>query len=208
MNPDISQWSGHCTTLYPYLGGDYMKRVAMLALVLAFGISCDDSPTSPSDPNVAKFTAILLPSNEVPAITNADAAASGTMQLTMTVTRDSANAITGATYDFTVNYHRLPGEHHADRRAHPQRARLARTRGVVVGLPLTASDIAVPTGQGTIIKTASAEHVKRCDARGRGSGDLQQPGRQLLQRSHDDQHGRRDPRAAGASRTRRTCGRY
>ena len=81
-----------------------MKRLAMLALVLAFGISCDDSPTSPSDPNVARFTAILLPSNEVPAITNADAAASGTMQMTMTVTRDAANTITGATYDFTVNF--------------------------------------------------------------------------------------------------------
>ena len=85
-----------------------MKRVAMLALVLAFGISCDDSPTSPSDPNVAQFTAILLPSNEVPAITNADAAASGTMQLTMTVTRDSANIITGATYDFQRQLHRFP----------------------------------------------------------------------------------------------------
>ena len=85
-----------------------MKRLAMLALVLAFGISCDDSPTSPSDPNVARFTAILLPSNEVPPITNADAAASGTMQMTMTVTRDAANTITGATYDFTVNFTGFP----------------------------------------------------------------------------------------------------
>ena len=73
-----------------------MKRLAMIALVLMFGISCDDSPTSPSDPNVKRFSAVLLPSNEVPAITNADAAASGTMLLTMTVTRDAANAITGA----------------------------------------------------------------------------------------------------------------
>ena len=114
-----------------------MKRLAMLALVLAFGISCDDSPTSPSDPNVARFTAILLPSNEVPAITNADAAASGTMQLTMTVTRDAANNITGATYDFVVNFTGFPGEHDAHRRAHPQRA-CRDNAGVVVGLPLTA----------------------------------------------------------------------
>ena len=85
-----------------------MKRVALLALVLAFGISCDDSPTSPSDPNVGKFTAILLPSNEVPAITNADAAASGTMQLTMTVTRDAGGVITGATYDFQINFTGFP----------------------------------------------------------------------------------------------------
>src|ERR687895_2964158 len=88
----------------PYFGGVHMKRFAMLALVLAFGISCDDSPTSPSDnPNVARFTAILLPSNEVPPVTNADATASGTMQMTMTVTRDAANNINGATYDFTIH---------------------------------------------------------------------------------------------------------
>ena len=111
-----------------------MKRFAMLALVLAFGISCDDSPTSPSDPNVARFTAMLLPSNEVPAITNADASASGTMQLTMTVTKDAAGTITGATYDFVVNMTGFPREHDADGRPHPQRG-CRHERRRVVGLP-------------------------------------------------------------------------
>ena len=129
-----------------------MKRVALLALVLAFGISCDDSPTSPSDPNVARFTAILLPSNEVPAITNADAAASGTMQLTMTVTRDSANVITGATYDFQVNFTGFP-QGTTLTGAHIHNAPAGTNTGVVVGLPLTASDTAVPSGQGSLIKT-------------------------------------------------------
>ena len=130
-----------------------MKRVALLALVLAFGISCDDSPTSPSDPNVAKFTAILLPSNEVPAITNADAAASGTMQLTMTVTRDSANVITGATYDFQINFTGFP-QPTTLTGAHIHNAPAGSNTGVVVGLPLTASDTAVPSGQGSLIKTS------------------------------------------------------
>ena len=129
-----------------------MKRVAMLALVLAFGISCDDSPTGPSDPNVAKFTAILLPSNEVPAITNADATASGTMQLTMTVTRDSANTITGATYDFAINFTGFPANTTLTG-AHIHNGPAAVNMPVVVGLPLTASDVAVPTGQGTLTKT-------------------------------------------------------
>jgi hypothetical protein len=129
-----------------------MTRLAMLALVLAFGISCDDSPTSPSDPNVARFTAILLPSNEVPAITNADASASGTMQMTMTVTRDAANTITGATYDFTVNYTGFPANT-TFTGAHIHNAPAGTNSGVVVGLPLTASDTAVPTGQGSLIKT-------------------------------------------------------
>src|SRR6187431_3059980 len=152
MKPDISHWSGHCTMLQPHLGGDYMKRVAMLALVLAFGISCDDSPTSPSDPNVKKFTAILLPSNEVPAITNADAGASGTMQLTMTVTRDAAGVITGATYDFQVSFTGFP-QGTTLTGAHIHNAPAGTNTGVVVGLPLTASDVAVPSGQGSLNKT-------------------------------------------------------
>ena len=129
-----------------------MKRLAMLALVLAFGISCDDSPTSPSDPNVAKFTAILLPSNEVPPIANADVSASGTMQLTMTVTRDAANNITGATYDFVVNYTGFPANTTLTG-AHIHNAPAGTNTGVVVGLPLTTSDTAVPSGQGSMTKT-------------------------------------------------------
>jgi hypothetical protein len=131
-----------------------MKRFAMLALVLVFGISCDDSPTSPSDPNVAKFTAILLPANEVPPVTNADAGASGTMQLTMTVTRDAAQNITGASYDFVVNITGFPPNTTLTG-AHIHNAPAGTNSGIVVGLPLPlfASDNAVPTGQATITKT-------------------------------------------------------
>jgi hypothetical protein len=129
-----------------------MKRVAMIALVLMCSVSCDDSPTSPSDPNVLKFTAILLPGNEVPAITNADAAASGTMQLTMTVTRDAANNVTGATYDFTVNITGFPADTTLTG-AHIHNAGPGVNAPVVVGLPLTATDTAVTTGQSTITKT-------------------------------------------------------
>ena len=102
---------------------------------MSFGISCDDSPTSPSDPNVARFTAILLPANEVPPITNADAAASGTMQLTMTVTRDAANTITGATYDFVVNITGFPANTTLTG-AHIHNAPAGTNSGVVVGLAL------------------------------------------------------------------------
>ena len=117
-----------------------MKRLAMLALVLAFGISCDDSPTSPSaNPNVARFTAILLPANEVPPVTNADASASGTMQMTMTMTRDASNNITGATYDFTVHVTGFPANTTLTG-AHIHAAPAGTNSGVVVGLPLTASD--------------------------------------------------------------------
>lgn len=135
-----------------------MKRLAMLALVLAFGISCDDSPTGPSDPNVARFTAILLPSNEVPPVTNADVTASGTMQLTMTVTRDAANNITGATYDFQVNVTGFPANTTLTG-AHIHAAPAGTNSGVVVGLPLTSTETALPTGQATITKTGLTAQV-------------------------------------------------
>jgi hypothetical protein len=133
-----------------------MKRLVMVALVLIFAVACDDdNPNSPSDSNTRRFTAILLPQNEVPPVTNADAGASGTMQLTMTVTRDGANAITGATYDFTVNITGFPapttltGAH-----IHPGAANA--TGGVIVPLSLTSTDVAVTTGQATITKPNQA----------------------------------------------------
>ena len=128
-----------------------MKRVALLALVLMFAVSCDDSPTTPSDPNVARFTAILLPSNEVPAITNADAAASGTMQLTMTVTRDAANTITGATYDFTVNLTGFPANTTLTG-AHIHNAPAGTNAGVVVNLALAQNEFVLATGQQSFSK--------------------------------------------------------
>jgi CHRD domain len=136
-----------------------MKRLAMLALVLAFGISCNDSPTSPSDnPNVARFTAILLPANEVPPVTNADATASGTMQMTQTLTRDASNNITGATYDFTIHVTGFPANTTLTG-AHIHTAPAGTNAGVVVGLPLTPSDTALPTGQATITKTGVGPQV-------------------------------------------------
>lgn len=129
-----------------------MKRVVMLALVLLVGVSCDDSPTEPSDPNVARFTAILLPANEVPAVTNADASASGTMQLTMTVTRDAANTITGASYDFVVNLTGFPANTTLTG-AHIHNAPAGSNSGIVVNLALTAGETTLANGQSTITKT-------------------------------------------------------
>ena len=135
-----------------------MRRVLLLALVVLTAASCDDSPTSPSDPNVKRFTAILLPSMEVPPITNADVSASGTMQLTMTVTRDSANNINGATYDFAIHVTGFPPNTTLTG-AHIHNGAVGVNAPVVVGLPLAGAETSLSSGQATITKTGLAASV-------------------------------------------------
>jgi len=132
-----------------------MKRIGTLALVLLSAVACGDSGTNPSaNPNVATFTAVLLPQNEVPAITNADASASGVAQIKITVTRDSAGTITAATGDFTINVTGFPANTtltgaHIHNNVAGQNAPVSFNTGV------TTADT-VPTGQATIIKNGVA----------------------------------------------------
>src|SRR5262245_47224275 len=78
----------------------------LLVAVLAAGCG-DDSPTTPSNA-APRFSTGLLPSNEVPPVTNADASGSGTVTITINPTRDSAGNITAATADFSVTLSGFP----------------------------------------------------------------------------------------------------
>jgi hypothetical protein len=77
-----------------------MKRfgVLFLGLCLLGAAGCGDD-TSPSNLPLV-YSATLLPSKEVPPITNADSTGSGAVQITFNVTRDANGAITGGTADF------------------------------------------------------------------------------------------------------------
>lgn len=86
-----------------------MKRGSlMLLMVLALAGCDDDGPTAPDDPNVAVFTAQLSAASEVPPITNAESNARGDVRITFNLTRDAANAVTGATATFVVNLNSFP----------------------------------------------------------------------------------------------------
>src|SRR5690606_26223138 len=86
-----------------------MKRLisaTMFCLALGFvAAACDDNGpgTSPTNNNASTvtFRATLNPANEVPPVTNAEAGASGVMDITLNVTRDGAGAITAATANFS-----------------------------------------------------------------------------------------------------------
>jgi hypothetical protein len=54
------------------------------------------------------FTATLLPSNEVPPVTNADSSASGTVTVTLTITTDATGTISAATARFDVSVMGFP----------------------------------------------------------------------------------------------------
>jgi len=74
-----------------------MRRFAIFALALALGApACDDdNPTRPSASGPVVFTAELRASNEVPAVSNAESNAQGTVTITFDVPRDANGAVTG-----------------------------------------------------------------------------------------------------------------
>lgn len=132
-----------------------MKRFAILAAVLIFAGACDDSPTSPSaNPNVVRFTAVLLPGNEVPPVTNADASASGVVQITMNLTRAAGGALTGATGDFTFHVTGFPANT-VITGAHIHNAPAGVNAGVSFNTGVASGEFTLPTGQMSITKTGA-----------------------------------------------------
>ena len=130
-----------------------MKRLALLSIVLgvfvsACGSSSSTAPTTPTNPT---FTAALSPANEVPAIVGAEAAGSGTVSITLNVTRDYAGTITAATADFVVTATGFPnGTSLTD--AHIHGGAAGTNGGALVNLGLSAGSVTFPNGGGTFTR--------------------------------------------------------
>src|SRR3954454_8721635 len=82
-------WRNHAKSFDLSLEDSLMpSRLFCVALVLGLAAAgCDDSTTSPSATTAPRFTAILSPTNEVPAIINADASGTGTVSVTFNTTQ-------------------------------------------------------------------------------------------------------------------------
>jgi len=130
-------------------------RTLFLALALAvFAVGCDDEPTTPSNNNNPRFTAGLLASNEVPAVTNADQGATGTATVTLNLTRDGGGNVTAATADFTVELQGFPaGTTLAAGHIHTGAA--GSNGGIIWDIPFAAGDIALPNGSVTFTRTGT-----------------------------------------------------
>ena len=128
-----------------------------LGLILGFGVSgCSGDPsTSPSPASVSTFRSVLLPANEVPAITGAEANGSGNANLTFHVTRDSVGTITAATLDITVSVTGFPaGTALTGAHIHPGVEGV--NGGIVVSFGLAPGEVTFATGSGSFSRAAVA----------------------------------------------------
>ena len=135
-----------------------MKRLSLLSVAFGLIVSAcgsSSSSTAPTTPTNPTFTATLLPANEVPAVTGAEASGSGTASITFTVTRDSANNITSSNATFVVNLSGFPnGTPINIAHIHPGAA--GTTGSVLISTSLAATDqVTLVNGSGSFSKTVN-----------------------------------------------------
>ena len=105
----------------------------------------------------------LSATNEVPAITNADAGASGTATIALTVTKDNAGTITSATVNFQVSVAGFPaGTTVTD--AHIHNGAPGVNAGIFVSAGIVSGDVAITNGSGSVTKNGISVPADRAAA--------------------------------------------
>jgi hypothetical protein len=128
-----------------------MKRLPYVVLALAsFAIGCGSASTSPSA-TAPTFTATLLPSNEVPAITGAEASGSGSATITFDVTKDAAGNITAGTVTFVVTLTGFPAGTPINI-AHIHQAGAGVNGAVRISTTLSAGEVTLANGSGSFTR--------------------------------------------------------
>ena len=146
-----------------------MRRLFVFILglsVLAVGCGAA-SPIQPSSGSgtrtTSTFTVPLSPANEVPAITNADQAGSGTATIALTVTKDDSGVITSATADIQISVTGFPnGTVITD--AHVHNASAGANGGVFVSVGLSSGELALVNGSGSVTKNGINVPAERAAA--------------------------------------------
>jgi len=121
-----------------------MKRLTLSCMTLAlFAVACGSDSTAPtsSTPPATKPTLIatLLPSNEVPPVSNGENVGSGSVAVVWDTTTDAAGNITSAKVNFSVSLFNFPTTV-ALTAAHIHQGPPTCACPVVVSTQLTASD--------------------------------------------------------------------
>jgi hypothetical protein len=149
-----------------------MYRMSALVLGLSIlTVGCSDSPSGPSSPSAPSsgtsttttFTVPLAPSNEVPAITNADASGSGSAIIVLTAIKDAAGAVTSATVNIQISVEGFqPGTTFTD--AHIHNGAAGSNAGVFVSAGLSAGELTLTNGKGSISKNGISVPAERAAA--------------------------------------------
>jgi hypothetical protein len=123
-------------------------RLSYLALALGLALTasaCGGSDTAPSAAPDPRFSVGLLPANEVPAITNAEASGTGTATIIFHTTKDGSGNITAATADFSVTLAGFPANTTITA-AHIHPGAAGVNGSPAVNLALVAGEIVLTTG--------------------------------------------------------------
>jgi hypothetical protein len=134
----------------------YVIASLMLTSLACAAIGCSDSSTTPSNANANPIlSGTMSPANEVPAVTNADSTGTGSVAITMHVTKDGAGNITAATADFSVTLSGFPaGTSLTGAHIHPGAA--GTNGGVIWSTGLNPGEVTLPNGSGSFTKTGVA----------------------------------------------------
>jgi hypothetical protein len=105
-----------------------------------------------------RFLATLSPSNEVPAITNAEASGNGLATITFNLTRDSGGTITAANADFLVTLNSFPANTPVTAaHIHPGAAGI--NGAALVNLGIGSGEIVLVSGTGNFTKTGITSNL-------------------------------------------------
>lgn len=130
-----------------------MKRAAAICGIVIGLAACGSNNSTPTTPTnqPTVFTLQLKPSNEVPAITNAEASGSGTAVITITTVKDSAGNVTSGTINFNVTMTGFPpGTSAIMAHIHGPNSTPTSTAGIFESTGLSpGAPIAMPNGSGS-----------------------------------------------------------
>ncbi len=128
--------------------------IAVLGLLLATGCSSSSSSspsTTASGSTTTRFTATLLPANETPPITGAEASASGTATIDLNITRDAAGAITAQSINFQVTMQGFPSTSVVNI-AHIHTGVAGVAGGILVSTTVNPGEVVLTNGAGTFTR--------------------------------------------------------
>jgi hypothetical protein len=146
-----------------------MYRMSVLIVgVSILAVGCSDSNSSPSAPSqgtttTSTFTVPLSPANEVPPITNADASASGTAVIALTVNKDDSGTVTSATANIQISVEGFPpGTVVTD--AHIHNGAVGANAGIFVSAGLASGEVVLTNGSGSVTKNGISVPADRAAA--------------------------------------------